>query len=952
MIITELTLKNCGPFKDANFTFDSGFNPHYGGNETGKSTTSQAVVDVLFGRPEKELYSLVHSVDQLEIEVQIQKGEKPYIFVQKSGLFSQRSITRGDEKLYTSRTSFADYFIPAGIDKSFYQSAFRLNADELKQSRELFAKDTGKINAVLFDAMGNETFSELPIKLDVEADKLFSPSRNSKKKLVNKLLIEIEELKNEIQAHTLTSEQYANQVKHINILKTKSKGAQDKITALDHERDKTLSKLQLNADNYFRYLELKEEIERVEDTLPLTEQKIETISEHLEELKSRKVTITDLKGRISTTSETLNGINVDEEILSKEAGILKLGESKILYIENKNTLSKLQNDIERLDLEIQEKVKGLNLLVRDGGISKEEIDQLSLSGDIEGGLYKLLKKVDEKLHHNIPMDIDEVKGKKLSDSAKQLGSDINVAKEDIQTLRDKIKAKEDDIAQITIEVDTNKLDEARRDRDIKWSEVKSNLSLISDASDDRVRQFESTQDFLNETVSSIIKDAEQVGKRGALQDELNTLNVQHIVKTEAYVVLKDKIPEMKSAWDSYCREALHTLDLSTKNFSTWNEQRKNTIMLINRRSLDKDKLIVLTGKIETYEKDTEVLNTFFDENGDVVSIVETLVGKLSKAASEKNMLQANSETLRHDEGNLEDYEKKQGDQLEILEAFFPEKLKGLSFDAIQSEIDKTIKSFDRRRDFSTLKDDLTIKFGEDIRLAFKEYDSKQAIEEGYQSIADKISEERNILDEARKELSLLEDEVKEALSEDEEILEKHQMLESKKLELKTGIDEYLHTKISSRVISRLNSLLSTQAAKDLIVKAGEYFEVITGGRYKDLSITGDSFYAQRKKSTSVAKEGVLNSIVDGDEFITVQDNQMSEGTKDQLFLSLRLAFIAIFNETSDKKLPFIADDILVNFDDERIENALRLLKEFSKTTQVFFFTHSSRIMEIWDKAKE
>ena len=91
MIITELTLKNCGPFKDANFIFTPGFNPHYGGNETGKSTTSQAIVDVLFGRPEKEMYSLVHSADQLEIEIKIQKEEKPYIFVQKSTVFSQKA---------------------------------------------------------------------------------------------------------------------------------------------------------------------------------------------------------------------------------------------------------------------------------------------------------------------------------------------------------------------------------------------------------------------------------------------------------------------------------------------------------------------------------------------------------------------------------------------------------------------------------------------------------------------------------------------------------------------------------------------------------------------------------------------------------------------------------------------------------------------------------------------
>lgn len=95
----------------------------------------------------------------------------------------------------------------------------------------------------------------------------------------------------------------------------------------------------------------------------------------------------------------------------------------------------------------------------------------------------------------------------------------------------------------------------------------------------------------------------------------------------------------------------------------------------------------------------------------------------------------------------------------------------------------------------------------------------------------------------------------------------------------------------------------------------------------------------------------ISFIHTADEFITVYDSQMSEGTKDQLFLSLRLAFISIFNDKSERKLPFIADDILINFDEKRVRNALSLLMEFSKTTQVFFFTHNIRVMQIWNELK-
>ena len=39
------------------------------------------------------------------------------------------------------------------------------------------------------------------------------------------------------------------------------------------------------------------------------------------------------------------------------------------------------------------------------------------------------------------------------------------------------------------------------------------------------------------------------------------------------------------------------------------------------------------------------------------------------------------------------------------------------------------------------------------------------------------------------------------------------------------------------------------------------------------------------------------------------------------------------------RLPFLADDLFVNFDDERSGAGFRVLAELAKSTQVLFFTH-------------
>ena len=65
---------------------------------------------------------------------------------------------------------------------------------------------------------------------------------------------------------------------------------------------------------------------------------------------------------------------------------------------------------------------------------------------------------------------------------------------------------------------------------------------------------------------------------------------------------------------------------------------------------------------------------------------------------------------------------------------------------------------------------------------------------------------------------------------------------------------------------------------------------------------------------------------------------MSDGTRDQLFLALRLAALEIRLEQASS-LPFIADDLFINYDDARSAAGLRTLAALAKQTQVIFLTH-------------
>ncbi|MHB9839685.1 AAA family ATPase [Paraburkholderia terrae] len=78
---------------------------------------------------------------------------------------------------------------------------------------------------------------------------------------------------------------------------------------------------------------------------------------------------------------------------------------------------------------------------------------------------------------------------------------------------------------------------------------------------------------------------------------------------------------------------------------------------------------------------------------------------------------------------------------------------------------------------------------------------------------------------------------------------------------------------------------------------------------------------------------------------TVGISGMSDGTRDQLFLALRLAALELHLEQSTA-LPFVADDLFINYDDARSKAGLEALAELSAKTQVIFLSHHDHLVPL------
>ena len=75
--------------------------------------------------------------------------------------------------------------------------------------------------------------------------------------------------------------------------------------------------------------------------------------------------------------------------------------------------------------------------------------------------------------------------------------------------------------------------------------------------------------------------------------------------------------------------------------------------------------------------------------------------------------------------------------------------------------------------------------------------------------------------------------------------------------------------------------------------------------------------------------------------------EMSDGTRDQLYLALRLAgLLSDLPSTRARQLPFIADDLFVNYDDLRAAAGFRVLAELAGHTQVIYLSHHDHLADV------
>ena len=146
------------------------------------------------------------------------------------------------------------------------------------------------------------------------------------------------------------------------------------------------------------------------------------------------------------------------------------------------------------------------------------------------------------------------------------------------------------------------------------------------------------------------------------------------------------------------------------------------------------------------------------------------------------------------------------------------------------------------------------------------------------------------------------------------------------------IEEWLAVEWAGRILENIRSRFERTRQPATLAAASKYLKRLTAG----------------KQSNIWTPLGERQLMVDDEDGHTLKVEQLSGGTREQLFLSIRFALVEEFLHQGIE-LPMILDDVIVNFDQQRAEAAVdTLLKLTARGHQILFFTCHAHFAQMFE----
>lgn len=981
MKIKEIHIYGYGKFTNKKILFaNQGLQVLYGLNEAGKSTVMSFIQSILFGFPTKHQLGgryepktggtyggaiTVETDDDEIVKIERLKGNR----AQELTLFYADGRIGGEKEL--------DRLLK-GVDKTAYQAIFSFDLFGLQKVYELNREKLGKY-LFLTSLFGSDQIYALEEKLLKEQEELFKP--NGRKPLLNKMLLELKEASETLRKakeyedryHDLLQERMKLNSQLLKLadekvkIKTELKGVEKLLSALPLlERRKTcLEKLE----------KFKETAAFPEDGLV----RFEKLAARLNEMEIQLRTLKEKeKGlRLSLKNIRLKGRYEDEQLFEELNGQYPLirkqiEEQKLLAVQLTNVQKQLSAELFQIFGHSDEKavkVIDTSILVkekiREAAKKSEQLHQRKkmLDEQFDRAKYSL-EECERRLkdYQSLLLQPDEREAlenelltleKKLS----QLG-DIDYVKEQMKQLKDQMTKREKSV---------QKKKRQRHLAAVLFTVLLAVMMLLAvvfhhwqffyavfplaaavflffrTAEDDLLKHLHHQYEQLEKKLASQ-HDVYLLEKKRRLQEiktilwndqqirqkyELERMNLNG--KQQAYErVIKDY-----EEWERDHHELKRQISPLYARFHLPKEVEAGRLLeqydrVINCQKLTREKE-AMEEQLRLYKQNVHQFLNRFEILCEVYELsantLEEKYTELRKTIEEEKQKRSQLDACMKQLAEIE--EEKKGISA-LYESLLKEKDQLLRLanasddDAFRNKGKMHQKREEAVQELHFIEEQLALKeslTSHDMTM----YHDEKNLKEKETRLAEKIEQIEKQEDVIRKKLAEVEVEIKD--------LEKSGVysnikysFEWKRSQAKDVARRWAVLAVAKEMLNNAVEYHRKEKLPKLLKEIENLFRIFTSGAYTNIYLPED-------------QDSLLVKRKDGQIFLA---EELSQGTAEQLYTALRFALA----ESMQKRinLPLIIDDSFVNFDHERTENIVQVMRGLSERHQLLLFTCHQHIL--------
>lgn len=931
MKIEKLVIYGFGKHEDVTVELGSSINILYGHNEAGKTTIQQFILHILFGFPPRNSQFL-----RYEPKSGSKYGGQVHL---RDPLYGKCMIERvrgksaGDVKVYFEKGEQGDekalkrllrQYDRASFEAIFSFSLLQLQdfekMDEQQFSRTLLASGTTGVDHLL----------QIESKMEKEMERLFK--KNGRNPMLNQKLNELNTLEQELQEHRKKLDHYAPAIRRLK------------------EIDESL-------------LTIRTEMKRLTDEVRQL-----TTARQLYPLYVEKETVTKRLQSIGSQQFPADGIGRYETIRHK------LTEAEAMVFSLQDEMKRLEQILEEQVEE--EKLIGLNQLIAKESDWHRKLSTMTALETEQASLLERQAQLGSRLGMQTPEEMEIL-----------IRADASIRKEEEMYERlESLKAYDQEL--VLIEREQKRLQEALQ----RISEKAQYVTRPSDEAIAQAKNWPSIQKQMAEAKAyhAIQAQQQQQTKRigmifiglallligySLINQQYGLLFIASLIPAVALFYLKSRMndsnaQEMDEILATYQGREQEMTDLVIR-VESYEHERKKLKEEKSQLELDMHRLQeTYDGLLVDIQQTEQLLQTFLTHYGidglpsatiipelfrmireiqEVTRQLTDVKKKRAQFASEigQRMLEAEA-ILKQDIPREDLYDwirKEQQRHLQVMERQKAQKMRRSEL-ANELQEKQTYRQF-LREQIQTLFQEANVDGEEAYYAAYQIQQEKIALMEQQRTIdlqlavhgefeidmsetdvtlENSIQNLKEVIEEkGQDETVLVEEKAKlenqtTALITGETYSQLQQQFEVEKAQFTELAKVWATKKALAAAIAQMMDELKEKKLPNVLAEASSIFEKLTDGRYASLLITTEGTFE------AVSTFGMHFPII-----------ELSQATKEQAYLSLRLALAGSMIETAP--FPIIMDDPFVHFDETRLSHIIEVLEQSTAHQFIYFTCH-------------